>query len=187
MNKYTLSAVCLSLVLSGNILAKDNANILKSREAVKTLGMTLKKNLVGAMKEGGPIKAIKFCNLNADPITKKVQGDTGMQITRTSLKLRNPANKADEWEAKVLKDFATRSQKGEDIKTMDYSETLDVDGKSVFRYMKAIPTGEACLVCHGKSLGTEIKTEIDKLYPADNAKGFKTGELRGAFTVKLDL
>jgi hypothetical protein len=33
-----------------------------------------------------------------------------------------------------------------------------------------------------------LKTEIEKLYPQDQATGFKPGELRGAFTVteKLD-
>ena len=54
--------------------------------------------------------------------------------------------------------------------------------------MKAIPTAaEPCLTCHGSSLQPELKAEILRLYPNDQATGFKPGELRGAFTVTQKL
>jgi len=49
--------------------------------------------------------------------------------------------------------------------------------------MKAIPMrAEPCLLCHGAP-EPALKAEIDRLYPQDQATGFRPGELRGAFTV----
>ena len=56
------------------------------------------------------------------------------------------------------------------------------EGKT-FRYMKAIPTGEVCLACHGERLNPELGQRLDELYPQDKARGFKEGDIRGAFTV----
>ncbi len=54
----------------------------------------------------------------------------------------------------------------------------------MFRMVKAIPTGEICLVCHG---GAEVKPEVEarlaELYPDDRARGFGPGEMRGVFTL----
>lgn len=67
---------------------------------------------------------------------------------------------------------------------MDYSEFVELDGKKVFRYIKAIPTGEICLNCHG---GDTVKPEIEALlaefYPNDKARGYSAGDIRGAFTI----
>ena len=49
--------------------------------------------------------------------------------------------------------------------------------------MKAIPTGEVCLKCHGSNVAPDVKAAIGELYPEDQATGFKAGELRGAFSV----
>jgi hypothetical protein len=56
-----------------------------------------------------------------------------------------------------------------------------------FRCTKAIPTAaEPCLMCHGSGLDPALKAEIERLYPDDQATGFKAGERRGAFTVTID-
>ena len=41
-------------------------------------------------------------------------------------------------------------------------------------------------MCHGSGLDPALKAEIERLYPDDQATGFKAGELRGAFTVTID-
>ena len=63
----------------------------------------------------------------------------------------------------------------------------DADGSRTFRYLNAIPTAPVCLKCHGGELDPGLAGELDELYPDDRARGFSTGDLRGAFTVKLDL
>ena len=53
--------------------------------------------------------------------------------------------------------------------------------------MKAIPTGELCLLCHGETIDPDIAAAIDKAYPEDQARGFSLGDIRGAFTLSKPL
>jgi len=57
----------------------------------------------------------------------------------------------------------------------------------VGRYMKAIPTGPQCVVCHGENVAPALAETIQRLYPDDQATGFAPGDLRGAFTVTVEL
>ena len=49
--------------------------------------------------------------------------------------------------------------------------------------MKAIPTDDVCLTCHGKQIPEKLSAQLEKLYPDDQATGFSKGDIRGAFTV----
>jgi hypothetical protein len=49
--------------------------------------------------------------------------------------------------------------------------------------MKAIPTKPLCLTCHAEAIAPEVETKINQLYPADRARGYRVGDLRGAFTL----
>jgi hypothetical protein len=49
--------------------------------------------------------------------------------------------------------------------------------------MKAIPTGEVCLKCHGTQIAPEVSQVLASLYPEDRATGYKEGDIRGAFVV----
>ncbi|MFC1603376.1 DUF3365 domain-containing protein, partial [Pseudomonadota bacterium] len=101
-----------------------------------------------------------------------------------SLKPRNTANTPDPWETSVLKQFDARKAAGEDPKKMEHYEVVTQNGKQLFRYMKAIPTAEKpCLVCHGSNIKPPIAAALDKLYPQDKARGYKAGDIRGAFTI----
>jgi hypothetical protein len=56
------------------------------------------------------------------------------------------------------------------------------NGNKVFRYMKAIPTDDVCLMCHGEQIQENLSAELQRLYPNDQATGYKKGDIRGAFT-----
>ena len=70
---------------------------------------------------------------------------------------------------------------------MEYYEVVDHDDGKTFRYMKPIPTAKVCLGCHGDSLSAELAAKLDELYPDDQARGFKEGDIRGAFTISKPL
>jgi len=165
--------------------ATDNAeHAAQARAITKSFAMSLKAELVGAMKSGGPVKAMGVCNMKAQDITADASEKSNWRVARTSLKLRNPANEPDAWEIKVLEDFEKKRSAGADPKTLEYFEVATYDDKKSFRYMKAIPTGGPCLSCHG---GSNVKPEVEALlkdlYPGDKARGFQKGDLRGAFTL----
>jgi hypothetical protein len=154
-----------------------------SRAAVKALGGELKSTLQKSMKADGPVESISLCHKVAIPISNNVSDSQGLKISRTSLKYRNKNNKPDAWEESVLKKFEQRKAGGEAADKIDFGEVTEVDGKQVFRYMKAIPTGDVCLKCHGGNIAEPVAAKLSTLYPDDMATGFSKGDIRGAFTV----
>jgi len=43
-----------------------------------------------------------------------------------------------------------------------------------------------CLACHGDNIAPEVTAAIRAHYPEDQATGFATGQLRGAFSIRWD-
>ncbi len=137
-----------------------------------------KKQLQAALKSGlseGPVNAINVCKLDAPAIAEGLSKD-GIRIGRASHRLRNPANDAPEWVAPVLADYvadaAARSPR-----------TVDL-GDDRIGYVEPITTQPLCLVCHGDTLASGVAAALDELYPADQARGFAAGDLRGVFWVE---
>jgi hypothetical protein len=143
---------------------------------------------MAALKAGGPMAAIGVCKTIAPSLAEQAGATRGLKVGRTALRLRNPANAPDAWERGVLEDFAAKIKAGTDPDKLEHAEVLtDATGAATFRYMKAIPMrAEPCLVCHGAP-EPALKAEITRLYPQDEATGFKPGDLRGAFTVRAPL
>lgn len=158
-----------------------------SRDTSVEFMQNLKATLMKAIQEDGPVAAIAICNSDAPAIALEISQQKGWSIARTSLKLRNPANAPDDWERSVLNDFEVRKLQGESPVNIEHNEIIDIDGKKVFRYMKAIPTDGGCLVCHGEAVKGALGEEIKRLYPQDQAIGFRVGDIRGAFTIAQPL
>ena len=182
MKKYFLLMIC-GLFATTSSAAGDQQLTEETRAAIKALGSELKATLKSAIKTEGPVKAISVCNEQAPKLAQKVSDEKGMEVSRTSLKTRNELNAPDSWELSVLKQFEQRKTDGEPVKTIEYSETTTHNGNRVFRYMKAIPTDDVCLMCHGKQIPPDISARINELYPNDQATGFSKGDIRGAFSV----
>lgn len=180
VNAAIISSLFISTAYADNNL-KERAQ--KSKAVVQEFMGQLKGELEAAMKVGGPVNAINVCNKKAPAIAASLSEKYGWKIARTSLKTRNSSNAPDAWETRVLNDFEARKTKGEDVKPMAYFEAVNSDGKQNFRFMKAIPTGEVCLKCHGTEMAPAIKAKLQELYPNDMATGFKLGDIRGAFTI----
>jgi len=151
----------------------------------------LKGELGKGMKAGGPVAAVGVCNTRAPEIAATYSAQTGWDVGRTSLKLRNPANAPDAWEAEVLRQFEERRAKGEAPDTLAYAEIVDEGGERHFRFMKGIVMPPAdkmpCLKCHGENIDPATIAVLDQFYPQDEARGYKAGQLRGAFTLKKKL
>ena len=189
MNKIFAGLLCAFFTLQGSLAfgSEQEALTKEARTVMKGFGMQLKSTLVSAMKKGGPVNALGVCNTKAGPITTKNAQESGWNIGRTSLKLRNPSNKADAWELAVLNDFEAKKAAGANPKKLEYSAIVEKDGKKTFRYMKAIPTGKPCLFCHGTEIKAPVKEKIAAHYPNDKATGFQLGDIRGAFSLSKEL
>ncbi len=184
MNRLFVSGISLVL-LSAPVIAADIETLSQeARGVTKQFGGSLKKELVGAMKSSGPVKALEVCNTVAPEIARNVGQAAGWQVGRTTLKLRNQGNAPDAWELSTLNQFEERKASGEDLSKMEASEIVEIDGQKVFRYMKAIPTGKPCIACHGAEINPQVEAKLKELYPEDSARGFKPGDIRGAFTLQ---
>lgn len=135
-----------------------------------------------AMQRGGPAEAVTTCQLVA-PSIAAAHSTAGWRVGRTALRWRNAANAPDAWERQTLEAFAQRVTAGEPMETLVASAVVDGE----FRLMKAIGTAPLCLNCHGEALSPGVARIIDEHYPDDQARGFQTGDLRGAFTLRRAL
>lgn len=172
-------------------LAQDIAAL--TAETKKTVLPVVPK-VVAAMQEAvaekGAAGAIPVCKEEAPALIKEKRTETGWDIRRVSLKARNAERATpDLWEARQLADFNIRAANGEKIDSIEKSEIVSIDGKQVLRYMKALPTGDVCLKCHGPAdtLDAGLKAKLAESYPHDQATGYAKGQIRGALTVKRPL
>jgi hypothetical protein len=172
-------------------LAQDiGALTAETRKTVLPVLPAVIAAMQGAVAEKGVAGAIPVCKEVAPELIKEKRKETGWDIRRVSLKTRNAERGTpDIWEVRQLADFNIRAANGERIDTLEKSEIVTIDGKPVFRYMKALPVAEVCLMCHGPvdSLNATLKAKLAENYPHDQATGYSKGQIRGALTVKRPL
>lgn len=188
MTKYLLPILLTGLACIGPARANDIAqHVSESRTLVQEFTKSLKRELKIGLQAGGPVYAIGVCNINAPAIEVSLENDSGWDVGRTSLRIRNPRNIPDAWERHILETFEERLLAGEKASEIEYYEVVQEDDEQVFRYMKAIPTAELCESCHGSALDASVKQRLRELYPMDHARGYRAGDIRGAFTFAKSL
>ncbi|MBC8404213.1 MAG: DUF3365 domain-containing protein [Planctomycetes bacterium] len=153
-----------------------DAEIMKASQALAPIKAQLKQALVSSMQEHGPVKAIDACRLEAPEIIQAAAAN-GFEVGRTSTKLRNADNAAEGSLATWLEFH--QSTPNSDVK---HAEILP-DGKVL--YAEPMFVAPVCLSCHGENIPTEVKSELDRLYPNDQAIGFKENDFRGLIWIKL--
>jgi len=154
----------------------------EARSIAKQFLGQLKPELQKSMKRNGPAGTIEFCHSKAPQIAHELSKETGWKINRVSLKPRGATATPDQWETTVLNRFNEQLAKGDNPQNIEFSATVVVNNEKQFRYMKAIPTGDVCLKCHGTDIAAPVKGALQKLYPDDAATGYSKGQLRGAFS-----
>lgn len=141
---------------------------------------TLRNTLLKAISEKGFPGAVEFCNTAALDITAIYAGE-GIQIKRTSDKIRNPVNTSDEMENEILKEYLKLK-----LEKKELTPIVKQDSKSNHHYFKPILIQAMCLNCHGEK-ETQIKPDtwdmIQKKYPKDAAINYKEGDLRGLWHI----
>jgi hypothetical protein len=182
-----LLALLPMLTLSASDLEAPPQWVMKSRQSAAALGKNLMRTLQESIKQGGPVAAVDFCNLQAPAIADNVSSEYGTLVGRTALRVRNQNNQADAWETRMLEHMQERLESGEPASQVEVFAVHSQDGVRTGRWMRGIPMQSICLTCHGASIAPEVASEIDARYPEDQARGFQPGELRGAFTVRVKL
>ena len=172
-------------------LAQDlGALTAETKKAVMPVVPKVVAAMQEAVAEKGIAGAIPVCKELAPQLIKEKRLETGWDIRRVSLKTRNAERGTpDLWEVRQLPDFHIRAANGEKPETLEKSVVLTINGKQVFRYMKALPVADVCMKCHGPAEGLDagLRAKLAENYPHDQATGYTPGQIRGALTVKRPL
>ena len=183
-----LAGILMTGAAYGHGQGSNDAELMdQARQASMALGKRLKGQLQQAMKAGGPDAALQICNVKALPLSRELSDELGMTVVRTSLKPRNSANRPDSWQTAALTELQAMHERGVPMAKLEVGERYQHNGRPHFRYVKAIPTGKVCLTCHGSEINPVLLDNIRRLYPDDQAVGFKAGDLRGAFALSMPL
>ncbi len=182
------SLLVLALLAALPTLAADPL-LEEARKVAGSVPPKLLKVLTEEIGKSGPEGAIAVCREKAPQLAKAASEETGWAIRRVSLRNRNPKAVPDAWERAVLEDFDRRSAAGEALAGLEKGEVVADGGKKSYRYMKALPTQELCLNCHGTAerLTPAVKEKLKALYPDDRATGYGPGQVRGAMTIRKPL
>lgn len=168
----------------------DEAKLLEeARGIAMKMPPKLLEVLNDEIKKGGHAEAMAVCREKAPQMAQNLSAQTGWAIRRVSLKNRNPKAVPDAWERTVLEDFDRRTAAGEKPTAIEKGETVSEGGQKFYRYMKALPTQDLCLDCHGtpERLSPAVQAKLKELYPDDKAVGYGPAEIRGAITLKKAL
>lgn len=158
----------------------------RSRALADQLTGQLKQELQQALQAGGPVAAIDVCRNRAPAIAAQLSQESGAQVGRTALRVRNPANAPDELERKVLQQFKDELAAAQSPPPSPPEAVFELRTPQgiEYRYMRAITLQPPCVLCHGKAIAPDVAAAIQRHYPEDAATGFEPGELRGAVTVR---
>lgn len=187
-----LTRYALAVALAASItaaFADEDPLLAEARGVASKIPPKLLNVLQDEIKKSDAEGAIVVCREKAPAMAKAASEESGWMIRRVSLKNRNPKAVPDSWEEAVLKDFNKRTDAGEKPTSLEKGEVVTDGDKKMYRYMKALPTQDICLQCHGTPdrISPAVQTRLKELYPDDKATGYGLAEIRGAITLKKPL
>ena len=191
MHKTTTRATLgvVALIAAASVFAQEAPWVGEARRVAASVPPKLLAVLTEEITKSGPEGAILVCRDKAPQLARAASEETGWNIRRVSLRNRNPKAVPDAWERAALEDFDRRAAAGETPATLEKAELVTEDGRQFYRYLRALPTQELCLDCHGlpERLSPAVKERLKTLYPDDKAVGYRPGEIRGAMTIRKPL
>lgn len=165
-----------SLPMSAN--AESDPRVAEARAALTPLKTELMGKLAAALKEGGPVHAIEVCRLEAPAIAADAGEKSGIELGRTSHKLRNPTNAPRPWVKPILDELVASPPEPGSFRTVSLE-----DGR--LGYLEPIFVNPLCLQCHGEEIAPKVRTALREKYPEDQATGFAPGAFRGLFWAEV--
>lgn len=137
--------------------------------------------LMKVLQEGGVMRAVGYCHLQASPIIDSLSSVYGVTVSRVSDKYRNPENKPGELDFTVLEAYRQQLAEGQELQPH-----LEITANEIVFYSPILVLNPACLQCHGVPGSTMEQENYDFIktkYAGDLATGFKLGDLRGVWRI----
>lgn len=144
---------------------------------------TLFAELSDAMQAGGPVHAVDFCSTSATELTAGVVVEQGLDIKRTSMRYRNPANAPDQDETAALRYYESALAETGVLP----GPWVQRAGRDEYRFYRPLVVAAPCLSCHGTAddISPAVKAILDERYPDDLATDYSAGDFRGVVRVSV--
>jgi len=115
-------------------------------------------------------------------LTSAVAEELGVEIKRTSSRVRNPLNAPDADEQAALEYFEREAARGNPL---PQHLIRRLDGEA--RYYRPIVVADFCTACHGPrdALDPAVLDVLARRYPDDRATGYAPGDFRGVIRVSI--
>ena len=151
----------------------------RGMQAMDAVQARLFQALGAAISEGPASEALEVCSEVAQPLTAEGAAEAGIELGRTSLKIRNPENEPEDWVRPWLEEHWEEPAAGIVPMVVDLGDAIGI--------ARPIGTVTLCEICHGseQALASDVRERLERLYPDDQAVGFLSGDLRGAFWAKV--
>lgn len=161
---------------------KEDEPLERARRAASALGAELLQRLTRELSAGGPTHAVQVCSEVAPQIAREHSRD-GLVVRRVSLKTRNPENAPDPWEREQLARMEAETASG----ARPEETVARTEGE--LRLLRPIFVVGTCLTCHGEPAGLDpgVRRLLAERYPDDQATGYRSGDFRGAVSVRVSL
>jgi hypothetical protein len=143
--------------------------------AIRDLRDRLLARVKAELAAGGPVKAVEVCRTEAPAIAASLAAERGLEVGRTSDRLRNPANAPRPWVRPAVAEGAGKKVAEAGPRVFDLGDRVGV--------LRPIGVAGACLHCHGAAgkLAPGVAEVLRTAYPDDRAVGYAEGDLRGWF------
>ena len=141
--------------------------------ATNALASEMMGELTAALDSGSAEQAIGVCKTIAPSVAARISEQCGLEIGRTSHRLRNPANLPPEWAEDFVRDVV-----------MEPTYVVGPGGE--LGALLPIRLKAECQMCHGpvEMIDDDVMAAVTAAYPSDQAVGFAEGDLRGWFWIE---
>lgn len=182
----TLLSLFLFVQCSEDKVEVSEAQLVNMRSTSVDFMKELKGILIEQIQTGGVVQAVTVCSDTAQVISNDFGRERGVFIKRVSLKNRNEINYPDDFEKRALGEFESLHNNNALNNETEFAEITTEGNFRYLRYLKPIIIQAECLNCHGNEsqMMPEVINLITQKYPEDKATGYKTGDLRGAISIK---
>ena len=191
MQKISIVSILIvstTLLISCNNSAQKENKTVELTPVEKGLNFAMQtkavlgKALMNAINTKGTENALAFCSSKAYHLTDSVALSINADIKRVSDKNRNPLNFANNEELTYIVKAKELLIKGEKVNPQMTETNTEMIG------YYPIMMENMCLQCHGTAETEVLPNTLEKInsiYPNDKAIGYKSGELRGIWVVKM--
>ena len=187
-NGVLLASIWVLISAAGAVELPKNLAKKQAETAAHALHTMMKSNVKKRLREGGILSAAKFCGEESYGKIRALSDELGpgLSIKRVSLLNRNPKSFPEEGERGIVKALDLMEQ-GNAYLPDAVVQLLDASTYKV--YIPSTMSSRNCKKCHGseKEIDPQVREYLKKRFPDDKAVGFRSGQVRGAVVVTVEL